>query len=139
MPRSKPTTPKARARRPSPNGANGRGPRGRFAKGNPGGPGNPYAKRTGDIRNAFVEAVTLDDVQAIVRALVRKAKKGDVIAAREVFDRLVGKATIMVEPGDDAGGQQGGVVIYLPDNGRGDADPVQLPTDQMPKNRWPTQ
>ena len=135
MPRGKPTTPKARARRPSPNGANGRGPKGRFAKGNPGGPGNPYAKRTADIRAAFTEAVTVDDLQAIVKALVRKAKKGDVIAAREVFDRLVGKATVMIEPTQDGTSQQSGVVIYLPDNGRGDADAVLLPPNQMPKNR----
>ena len=135
MPRGKSTIPKARARRPLPNGANGRGPKGRFAKGNPGGPGNPYAKRTADIRAAFTEAVTVDDLQAIVKALVRKAKKGDVLAIRELFDRLIGKAAIMVEPSEQAPGQQGGVVIYLPDNGRGDADPVLLPHDQMPRNR----
>ena len=77
----------------STNGSNGAGRDndGRFTRGNPGGPGNPYAQRTAQIRQAMLAAMTEDDVKAIVRALVEKAKTGDVIAAREVLNRAIGK------------------------------------------------
>lgn len=75
---------------PSPNG---RTDRGRFAKGNAGGPGNPHAKRVADLRAALVEAVTPADIAAVAKALVRRAKEGEVPAIRELFDRLMGRAT----------------------------------------------
>lgn len=63
--------------RPSPNGGNGRaGNRdagGRFAKGNSGGPGNPYARRVARLRSLMLEAVSDDDLKAIVAALVQQA------------------------------------------------------------------
>ncbi len=40
----------------------------------------------------IIEAVTEDDLRAVVVALIEKAKGGDVMAARELLDRLVGKA-----------------------------------------------
>ncbi len=85
---------------PSPNGANGRGAGGRFTKGNPGGPGNPYVRRVANIRSVLMSAVSDDDLRAIVSTLVEKAKAGDVMAAREVLDRMLGKAkvTVAVEP-----------------------------------------
>jgi hypothetical protein len=82
---------------PKENGANGRDGHGRFIEGNPGGPGNPYVKRTAEIRATLLGTVSDDDLRAIVRALVRKAKKGDTIAAREVLDRLIGKAPALVQ------------------------------------------
>ena len=87
---------------PSPNGSNGRGAGGRFTKGNPGGPGNPHARHVAEIRSVLMSAVSNDDLRAIVSTLVEKAKAGDVMAAREVFDRLVGKAKISIasEPPD---------------------------------------
>jgi len=86
---------------PSPNGVDGRmqdappasvgrDVRGRFGAGNPGGPGNPLAGRVSAMRRAFADAVTDDDLQKIARALVSKAANGDVPAAREVLNRLVG-------------------------------------------------
>lgn len=51
---------------------------GRFGPGNPGGPGNPYARRVAAIRSALLAAVSDEDVRAIVAALVRKAKGGDI-------------------------------------------------------------
>lgn len=63
-----------------------------FRKGNKGGPGNPLAKQTNQLRAALVNAVTRADVDKIAKGLLRKAKKGDVAAARELFDRLFGKA-----------------------------------------------
>ena len=76
---------------PSPNGGNGkRDHRGRFAKGNPGGPGNPYGQQVARLRAVILEAVTDDDLRKIVAALVKRAKGGDVVAARELLNRLVG-------------------------------------------------
>ena len=71
---------------------NGRTPRGQFAKGNPGGPGNPHAKRVAWLREALLEAVSEDDLRAIARTLVKKAKGGDLPAIRELLNRVIGKA-----------------------------------------------
>lgn len=76
---------------PSPNGGNGRDEQGRFADGNAGGPGNPYAAQVGRLRSALLSAVTEDDMRDVVLALVGKAKKGDVKAARVLLDRVLGK------------------------------------------------
>jgi len=79
---------------PSPNGTIGeRGPAGRFAPGNPGGPGNPFARQTGALRSALLDAVTPEEVGAIAAKLVALAKAGNVAAIREVFDRTLGKPT----------------------------------------------
>jgi hypothetical protein len=59
--------------------------------GNRGGPGNPHARRVGELRSALLEAVTPADLKAVVRALIKKAKGGDVPAAREVIERTLGK------------------------------------------------
>ncbi len=75
---------------PSPNGANGqttaegRDSHGRFAKGWKGGTGNPHARRVGQIRSVLLDAVTDNDIKAIVKALVDQAKEGDVRAAAEL-------------------------------------------------------
>lgn len=70
----------------------GRDVHGRFAPGNRAGQGNPFAKRVAELRSAFYEAVSREDLAAVVRALVEKARAGDVPAAREVLERLLGKA-----------------------------------------------
>jgi ferritin-like protein len=44
-----------------------------------------------ELRNALLGAVTPEDVEQIIAAIVKAAKKGDVVAAREVLDRTVGK------------------------------------------------
>ena len=67
---------------PSPDGANGRDAGGRFTRGNPGGPGNPFARRIAELRRAAIATVTEDDIQAVITALIAKAKQGDVAAAR---------------------------------------------------------
>ena len=85
-----------RSAMPSPNGSNGRDASGRFVKGWKGGPGNPHARRVADIRSVLMSAVSDDDLRAIVSTLVEKAKAGDVMAAREVLDRLLGKAKVAV-------------------------------------------
>jgi len=81
------------------NGRNGESDsRGRFAQGNPGGPGNPYARRVARLRVVLLDAVTDEDLDAIVTALVDRAKSGDVSAAREILNRLVGKPGDSVDP-----------------------------------------
>lgn len=70
----------------------GRGPGGRFTAGNRHGRGNPHARQHALLREALLAAVTADDVKAIVRSLVEQAKVGNVPAARELLDRVVGRA-----------------------------------------------
>jgi len=62
---------------------------GTFAPGGPGGPGRPAG--TGEHRAAFLRACSPADVEAIVGALVEKAKQGDAPAARVLFDRIYGR------------------------------------------------
>lgn len=69
----------------------GRDAHGRFARGNPGGPGNPRLAEVHRLRTAMLEAVTEQDLVQIIRAMVDKAVAGDVVAAREVLDRCLGK------------------------------------------------
>ena len=86
---------------------NGRTARGRFAQGNPGGPGNPYARRTAALRSALLDAVTEQDIRAVARALVKRAKAGEIPAIRELLDRLLGKA------GDASPEDAGGIVLNV--------------------------
>ena len=74
------------------NGDNGRAPNGTFAKGWKGGTGNPHAKQTHELREALYSAVKPKDIQAIIAKLVAMAKAGDVVAAKEILDRTIGKA-----------------------------------------------
>lgn len=75
---------------PSPNGSNGRDNAGRFAPGNAGGPGNPYAQRVGRLRSALLDAISEDDLRGVIGALVKKAKDGNVAAAKILFNRCLG-------------------------------------------------
>ena len=76
---------------PSPTGFNGRNAHGRFASGNQFGRGNPHHEQVGKLRSTLLKAITNKDLRAIVKALIEKAKTGDVLAAREVLDRCLGK------------------------------------------------
>lgn len=64
---------------------------GRFLPGNRIGQGNPHAKKAHALRNALFSAVTEEDIDAVIRALIDEAKGGDVPAARELLDRCLGK------------------------------------------------
>jgi hypothetical protein len=86
---------------------NGRTARGRFAQGNLGGPGNPYARRTAALRSALLESVTEQDIRAVARALLKRAKAGEIPAIRELLDRLLGKA------GDASPEDAGGIVLNV--------------------------
>ena len=64
---------------------------GRFASGNRFGRGNPHAKAMADARAAIYEAVSEKDLAGVFKALVAKAKEGDVPAARLVVEYRAGK------------------------------------------------
>jgi hypothetical protein len=70
---------------------------GRFLPGTAPGPGNPMARRTAQYRRAIREAVSPEDLVQIIKVLMDKALAGDVQAAREVLDRVLGKAKVRVE------------------------------------------
>lgn len=92
----------------------GRDASGRFAPGNPGGPGaiaHERTKRTRALRQALCDAVTHEDMAAVARALVERAKAGDVAAARELLDRIIGRPLQAEPPHDD--GENKRVVIRL--------------------------
>ncbi|MFK7883618.1 MAG: hypothetical protein AB8F26_05475 [Phycisphaerales bacterium] len=72
---------------------NGRATNGRFAKGNAGGPGNPLGGKVARLRAAILAAVTPEDIDAIVRAMVQRAKGGDMAATKELLYRAIGKPT----------------------------------------------
>ena len=83
----------------SSNGDNGeRDASGRFSKGNRGGSGNPYARRVARLRSLLLDPVTDKDLEAMVATLVNRAKKGDIVAIREVLNRLVGKLAAAIDP-----------------------------------------
>jgi hypothetical protein len=65
-----------------------------------------------DLRAALLESVTEADIRAVARALVKRAKAGEVAAIRELLDRLVGKAGDT--PPEDAGGIVLNVVTGVP-------------------------
>lgn len=65
--------------------------RGRFAAGNRLARGNPIAVQIARFREGVAAAVTVDDLQDIMRKLVRLAKQGDVAAAKVVLERCLGQ------------------------------------------------
>lgn len=75
---------------PSTTGGNGRGQGGRFGAGNRFGKGNPHAKRVARLRSAMLKSVSPRELHEVVMALLGQAKGGDVAAAKELFQRLLG-------------------------------------------------
>src|SRR5436305_1991714 len=75
----------------------GRGPNGRFTKGNPGGPGNPFARQVAAMRQEFLKAASKEDIAEIARAMIAKAKEGDVAAAKVVLQYTLGKPAAAVD------------------------------------------
>lgn len=84
---------------PSTNGLNGRDCAGRFGTGNNFGRGNPFARRTAELRKAFYDAVTADDLSAIAAVVVDKAKAGDLAAAKLILAYAVGSPESNAEAG----------------------------------------
>lgn len=70
----------------------------RFKKGDPrakaaGRKGAKIAAKLKDLRKALEDAVEEIDVTDMTKAVIKKAKEGDVFAFREVMDRTIGKTT----------------------------------------------
>jgi hypothetical protein len=65
--------------------------RGKFIKGNPGGPGNPFASRQQEYRELFLKCVTQAKFKKIIKKITEKAIKGDLSAAKLLFERICGK------------------------------------------------
>ena len=79
---------------PSTNVANGHDTNGRFVAGNTFGHGNPHAMQVAKLRSALLDVVTEDDVKAIIKTLIDKAKSGDLAAAKLLLDRCLVKPTV---------------------------------------------
>ena len=73
-------------------------PNGRFARGNKGGPGNPFARRTAELRALFQDEMSDADLRGLARAMIERAQKGDVAAAKLTLLYAIGKPTAAVEP-----------------------------------------
>jgi hypothetical protein len=78
--------------------AAGRDRHGRFAKGNSGGLGNPFGRQVAAFRAALVAAVTAEDIQRVMAALLEQAVKGNVGAARLFLAYTVGKPASPADP-----------------------------------------
>ena len=80
--------------------SNGRGKDGRFTRGNPGGPGRP---RGLDFQQEVLKRAKSSDFDVadalwqVFLALLKKAKRGDVPAAKLLLDRLCDNASDTVE------------------------------------------
>jgi hypothetical protein len=68
---------------------NGRTDQGRFAPGNRAAAGR--SSRAAELRKAFAEAVSADDIAAIASGLVKAAKEGCVQSAKIILDRCCGR------------------------------------------------
>lgn len=73
--------------------SNGRDKRGKFTKGNQAsvGRGNPLAERVHHLRGLFYSTVDDEALRAIILKVVEEAKAGDMMAAREILGRMIGK------------------------------------------------
>lgn len=67
----------------------GRDKSGRFIKGYKGGPGNPHANRVAMLRASIYKALLPKDIEEVMKTLVKKAKGGDVAAAKLVLGYAV--------------------------------------------------
>jgi hypothetical protein len=70
----------------------------RFAPGNPGGPGNPFARQVAELRKVMLAAVTLEQMRVVTEAMIERAAKGDVAAAKLLLQYTLGKPAAAVEP-----------------------------------------
>ena len=60
----------------------------RFALGHPGRPGDPCASMVSQFRSSLYDAFTPEDLSAVLRVLVFKAKEGHVPAIKLLFKYL---------------------------------------------------
>jgi len=68
-----------------------------FKKGSAGGPGYPYAAKRERFRKILLSTVKTKDLKAVILALLAKAKNGEVPAAKELLERLLGKEAFKID------------------------------------------
>ena len=71
---------------------------GTFRPGNKGGPGNPFARQVGQLRKQILEALGTERFGNVLEAIIAKAEKGDIPAAKLRFQYALGKPGPTVEP-----------------------------------------
>lgn len=54
------------------------------------------------LKQALLAAISDDDIKEIEQKLIAQAKEGDIRAAKEIFDRIWGRAPMAVDIADDA-------------------------------------
>lgn len=75
-----------------PDSVGGRGSDGKFLPGNHCSKGgNKMARKTRALRSTLLRSVNSKDMRQIIDVLITKAKKGNLIAIREIFDRVLGR------------------------------------------------
>jgi len=73
---------------PSTNGRNGSG---QFANGNQHGKGNPLFGKVATLRSEALKSVTPATVKGLIKALIERAKAGDIAAAKLILPYLIGQ------------------------------------------------
>jgi hypothetical protein len=76
----------------------GRDGAGKFTPGNAGGPGNPFARRVAHLRSVMVQAISDEDIAAIIVKLMEQARAGDAASAKVLFQYVIGKPTVAPNP-----------------------------------------
>jgi len=72
----------------------GRDERGYFTKGNKIAKGNPHAKKVAKLRAELLRAVSPEDIREVCEMLKKKAFQGDMVAIKELLDRVLGRALV---------------------------------------------
>jgi hypothetical protein len=92
----------------------GRNDKGQFTAGNRFGRGNPFTRKLGAMRSAFLDAVTPADIQKLAAALLKMAIAGNLDAARLLLAYGIGKAGAAVNP-DEADLHEFALLARRPD------------------------
>lgn len=66
-------------------------PNGKFAPGNDISRGNPYFAQMQKFQRCVLDSVKQAELRAVIKAMIEKAKEGDVNAARLIIERVCGK------------------------------------------------
>ncbi len=75
----------------------GRNANGQFGKHNKFAAGNPRNATSQQLRAILIKACTKEDMEEIARVLISEAKRGNLVAIRELLDRVLGKPQASVE------------------------------------------